>query len=134
MSREIRYNFVERAVIYGVSSFVGILFSVLSLLLAAGIMLAGDMPEQAASVISAICLGLGALLSGFFSSKKIKNGGIINGLICGGVIYLIVLFISLFLSENGFSLITILNLAITLLTAAIGGIFGVSAASKNGLY
>ena len=134
MSNDIRYNLVERMVIYGVSALVGMIISVLSLMLAAGLMLAGDMPEETSSVISAICLGVGSLFAGFLSAKKIKSGGIINGLICGVVIYLIVLFISLFLSEKGFSLITLFHLAITLLTAAIGGVLGVSAASKRKLY
>ena len=134
MSNDIRYNLVERAVIYGVSALVGMLISFLSLLLAAGLMLASDLPQETASVISAICLGIGSVFSGFISAKKIKSGGIVNGLICGGAIYIIVLFISLFLSDNGFSLITVFHLVITLLMAAIGGVFGVSAASKRRLY
>ena len=125
MREEMKYNPMEKLIIYGISSLVGMLIVFLSLLLSAALMLAGDLPEFYASVISAVCVGIGAMSSGFISSKKIMSGGIINGLICGGIIYAVILFISLFLSDNGFSMITVYHLLITLLSSAIGGVLGV---------
>ncbi len=134
MANEIKYNFGEKAVIYGVSAFVGIIVGFVGILLFAALMLAGDLREHYSSVISGIAVGIGSLASGFISSRKIKSGGIINGIICGCIIYVIKLFMSLFLSAGGFSLITLYHLLITLFSAIIGGILGVTSAAKRKIY
>lgn len=131
MNKEIKYNYSEKTVIYIISAVVGVIFIALSVLLSAGMMMAADMPESYASPISGICVGVGALVSGFLASKKIKSGGIINGLICGGIIYLLILFFSLFISENGFSFNTLYHSLITIISAAIGGILGVNAKNRR---
>lgn len=131
MNKEIKYNYGEKAVIYIISAVVGIIFTALTMLIAAGITLAADMPESYSSPISGICAGVGALAAGFLASKKIRSGGVINGLICGGILYLLILFFSLFISENGFSFVTLYHSLITVLSAAIGGILGVNAAGKR---
>lgn len=125
MNKEIKYNFGEKAVIYIISSVVGIVCAAVSVFIAAGVALAVDMPEGYMSPLSAVCAGIGTLISGFLASKKIRSGGVINGLICGGILYLLILFLSLFISENGFSLVTLYHLLITVISAVIGGVLGV---------
>lgn len=131
MGKEIKYNLSEKAVIYGLSVLVGVIVSVLSLLLSAGLCLAADLSELASSTLSSVCAGTGAFVAGFIASKKIGKGGIINGLSCGGLLYLLILFLSLFISEGGFTLITLFHSLVTLLSAAIGGVLGVNSNSKR---
>jgi putative membrane protein (TIGR04086 family) len=83
------------------------------------------------SAISGICAGLGCFTAGFISSKKIKSSGLINGGVCGVIIYLFILFISLFVSDKGFSLITLIHSVIAVISSLAGGVLGVNSASKR---
>ena len=133
MSKEIRYNLSEKAVIYGLSVIVGIVTTIIMLLFFAAFYFATDMNDALVSPLSALCVGVGSLLSGFLSSKKIKTMGIVNGLICGAVLFLLVTFISLFFSESGFSMISLIHGAIILVSGMIGGVIGVVKSSNKKL-
>ena len=133
MNNESKYNISEKAVIYIISSIIGAVITVVSLLGFSGIALVCDLDENMSSVMSGICIGLGTLTAGFLSSKKIKSGGIVNGAVCGAIIYVLIFAISLILSETGFSMITVYHLLIALLASAIGGIMGVNSSSKRKL-
>ena len=131
MNEEIKYNLAERLVVYAISVIVGIVAVTLTMFLAASICLALDMSDNFSSLVSGICLGVGALVSGFLSGKKIKSGGLINGMSCGIIMYLIVFFLSLFISDNGFTMVTLSHSLITVISSAIGGILGVNASHKR---
>lgn len=131
MSEEIKYNLAERLVVYAISVIVGIVAVTLTMFLAASICLALDMSDNFSSLVSGICLGVGAVVSGFLTGKKIKCGGIINGIFCGIIMYLIVFFLSLFISENGFTIVTLSHSLITVISSAIGGVLGVNTSSKR---
>ncbi len=131
MSGEIKYNLNEKLVIYGLSLLVGIILVIASMFLASLLCLAADLPESLSSPISALCVGVGAFSSGFLASKKIKSGGVLNGAVCGVILYALVFLLSLIFSENGFSAISVLHLLIILISAMIGGILGVGAAAKR---
>lgn len=131
MAEEIKYNFKEKLVIYSVASIVGILVIMLSVLLAAAVCLATDASDSYSTLISGICLGLGSLVCGYLSSKKIGRAGLINGALSGLVICLVVFVVSLFISGNSFTLVGISHLLIVLITAAIGGILGVNFSKKK---
>ena len=130
MRTEIKYNLSEKVVIYCLSVVIGSLSLVVALFLAASVCLAVDLSNNFSTLVSGICLGIGAAVSGFLSSKKIKSQGIVNGLFCGVILYFFIFLLSLFFSENSFSIITLSHLMISLLAAAIGGVLGVNT-SKN---
>ncbi len=131
MNKESKYNISEKAVIYAIASIVGIIVIALSLLLAASLCLAADVGDNMSSAISGICAGLGCFTAGFVSAKKIGSSGLINGGICGVIIYLLILFLSLFISKSGFSLVTVLHSAIAVISSLAGGIIGVNSAGKR---
>ena len=131
MKEEIKYNLAEKMVIYAISVIGGILLITVALLAASALCLATDMGESFSTLVAGICLGLGAMFSGFLASKKIKYSGLINGMFCGFIIYLAVFIFSLFLSENGFTIISLSHLFISLISSAIGGILGVNASQKR---
>ena len=131
MKEQIKYNLAEKMVIYAISIVGGILLITVVLLAAAALCLATDMAESLSTLVSGMCLGLGAMFSGFLASKKIKYSGLINGMFCGLIIYLVVFIFSLFLSENGFTIISLSHFLISVVSAAIGGILGVNASQKR---
>lgn len=131
MKEEIKYNLAEKMVIYAISVIGGILLIIFALLAAAALCLATDMAEGFSTLVAGICLGLGTMFSGFLASKKIKYSGIINGMFCGLMIYLLIFIFSLFLSENGFTIISLSHFLISVVSAAIGGIFGVNTSQKR---
>lgn len=131
MKEEIKYNLAEKMVIYAISVIGGILLITVALLAASALCLATDMGESFSTLVAGICLGLGTMFSGFLASKKIKYSGLINGMFCGFIIYLAVFIFSLFLSENGFTIISLSHLLISVISSAIGGILGVNASQKR---
>lgn len=131
MKRETKYNIYERGVILALSAIVGIIVSVLAVFLAAALCLTLDLGEGVSSGVSGVCLGIGAITSGFIAAKKIKINGVINGLICGIIIYALIMIISLFVSDNGFSMNSVYHLLVTALSSACGGLLGVLSSERK---
>ena len=131
MSGEIKYKLNEKLVIYGLSLLLGVIIVVASLFLASLLCLAGDLPESISSPLFALCVGVGAFSAGFLSSKKIRSGGILNGAVCGFLLYALTFFLSLIFSESGFSFISVFHLLIIVISAMIGGVFGVMSGTKR---
>ncbi len=134
MKKDSGYNTSEKVLIYALSSLLGLVSVICCILLIAALFLAGDINKEFVSTGSAAALAVGGLIAGFVSSKKIGSKGIINGFFCGVMIYTVILFLSLFISENGFSMITVLQLLITLFASSIGGILGVASATRRKIF
>lgn len=130
---ESKYNLTEKVVIYIITSLVGLIIMFCAILMAAGVCLACDLPESFSPTLSVVSMGIGTFFAGFLSAKKIKSSGILNGAATGGIIYLLIFFISLILSNSGFSMITVYHLLIAVLSGAIGGIIGVNSLSRKRL-
>lgn len=131
MNQEKQYNTGERAVIYTLSVTVGIVVTLLSMLLMAVLSAAVGLGEATASPLASVCAAAGSLCAAFLCSKKIGSGGLLNGLICGAVMFLIVLLISLAVDRSGVTLMTLFHFVIILLAALIGGILGVNSGNKR---
>ncbi len=131
MDKELKYNLSEKAVIYGLSSLVGVVMCVVSMLLLAAICLYTDMSENYSSLLSGISLGISGFVAGYLASKKIKSGGILNGAVCGVFIYLIVIIVSLFVSEGGFTNNTLYHFVVTAIAGMVGGIIGVNFSNRK---
>lgn len=134
MKNEIKYNTVEKLVIYALSAAVGGIVLIISLFIAASVCLAVDMSDNYSTLVSGICLGIGSMVSGFLSGKKIKSGGIINGGACGALLYFLVFLISLFISKSGFSAVSISHSAISLISSSIGGVISVNLSQKRKIF
>ena len=133
MGKEINYKFNEKLVIYIISSVAGVILITLALLFAAAVCLSSDLGETCDSVISGVCIGLGTLVAGFISSKKIGSGGILGGLICSAIIYLLIFIISLIMGGGPVTPITLYHFLIAILCGAIGGVLGVNSSRKRKL-
>ncbi len=133
MKGEIKYNLNEKLVIYGLSVLFGLVMILGALLLASIVLLAADLPEIFVSPLSAICAGAGAFSAGFLSSKKIRSGGLLNGVVCGMAVYALIFIISLIFSPAGFSAISFIHFAIVIILALLGGVLGVVSQVKRKL-
>ena len=131
MREEIKYNAAEKLVIYALSVVVGCIAVIISLFIAASFCLAIDMSDNYSTLISGVCLGSGGLVSGFLACKKIRSGGIINGGLCGLLLYFLIFVLSLFISENGFSTVSISHSIISIVSSGIGGVLGVNLSQKR---
>lgn len=69
-----------------------------------------------------VVIGLGALLSGFISNKKLKGRGIVNGLLSSAVYLLIYMMISLIVMRFQVGSNLLLLVPVVLLSGIIGGI------------
>ena len=125
MKNESRYNLKEKSLIFAISVTIGIFASLVSVLLFALMALMLDLGEGASALFATTSLAIGGFLSAFISSKKLKKKGIINGLICAAITFLLVLIISLIVDKGGITLNTLFNLIATVLSGLIGGISGV---------
>ncbi len=121
----------EKTIVYLISVIMGfaVLFIFMFALAAVGV--AVDISESFAAPLASISLAAGGLSSAFLASRKIGSGGILNGLVCGLSMFLIISAIALIMNNGGLTLATLLRLAIVLLAAFIGGIWGVNWGEKK---
>ena len=110
--------------------FVGVLMGIavflLLLLLFSLIMTISAVPDGFSSVFSFVALSLGAFASGFFALWKIGKSGLINGLICGGILAAIHLLLSLVFGDGGRLVFILISVIIELVLSTLGGIVSVN--------
>ncbi|MGI6269439.1 MAG: TIGR04086 family membrane protein [Candidatus Howiella sp.] len=117
-------NDFYRPVLYGL--ICGVIATVFMLFVLAFVMTLKDVPAAAVSAFSSLAVGFGGLCGGFFASRKAGRKGLFFGAATGIFLYIIVLCASLIVNSGAFSVMSIIKLAITVLSAAIGGILGVN--------
>jgi putative membrane protein (TIGR04086 family) len=79
------------------------------------------------SIIASFITTVSAAVGGFYASKKIKEKGLINGLLVG-ISYILLIFITVFLLQDQFKFDISMLYRIFLMTCAggVGGILGVN--------
>ncbi|MBE6729714.1 MAG: TIGR04086 family membrane protein [Ruminococcaceae bacterium] len=109
---------------------IGIIITLVALLLFAVLFTLLDLDKYLSGVFATVSLILGSFVSSYFYIAKINNKGLINGALLGLAIYLVTFIISLIISKNGFSLISLFHLICTVLSGAIAGILRVNKKSN----
>ena len=130
MNNTQKYNYGEKIIIYLLSSLVGVILTLLTMLLTSLILVLFEIPLHFLSVIASICLIVGSFFAGLISSKKIGSGGIVNGIIVAFIIFLLIFLTSLILDPAGLTLRTLIHFIISILSSLIGGIIGVNNSAK----
>lgn len=115
-------------VLIGALAAAGII--VLIMLVAAAIMVLLDVNIMYASPISSVCAAIGTFCGGYFAARKNKSKGVINGLLVAIIIYLLVSVVALILDSN-FTVMSLIHLAVIVLSGCIGGIMGVNKRDKR---
>ncbi len=113
------------------SSFVGIVVILICLLIFSLFMTKFDAPEPMVSVMSSLALCVGAYVGGYIAAKRKRQNGIIIGILTGIFIYCIIFFAGVIFAKNSISFSFLTKLIMTLICAAIGGVFGVNSKGKR---
>ena len=122
-------NDYYRPVLYGL--ICGVVATVFMLFILAFIMTLRDVPASLVAAFSSLAVGFGGLCAGFFAARKAGRKGLLFGTATGVFLYIIVLCSSLIANSGAFSVMSIIKLAITVLSASIGGILGVNVKKRR---
>ncbi len=79
--------------------------------------------------LTVIC-GIATFFAGFICSKISREKGLVNGLICGGIFFIVLLFTGMIMMDNTFSTFTAVKLTACLLFGAFGGLLGLNKKEK----
>lgn len=102
----------------------------LTMLIAAAIMVLLDINIMYASPISSVCAAIGTFCGAYYAARKNKSKGIVNGLMIAAIIYVLVGVVALFMDSN-FTVMSLIHLAVIVLSGCIGGIMGVNKSEKR---
>jgi putative membrane protein (TIGR04086 family) len=106
---------------------------VIALFLAGFSLLIGntDVSEELVQAMACIALCAGSFTAGFVAAKKRRQKGLLVGLLCGIVMYFVVLIIGLFLLQSASAAGTAAKLIVMILCSCIGGVVGVNTRCKK---
>ncbi len=130
MKKDLLTQEKPKVITYAISVVVGAAVTFIFMLIFAALIVGADLPDGFVAPAASLATAFGGFASGFITSKILKSGGLVNGAITGGVLFLIVLVISLFADRGGLTLNTLFNFLIIMLSALIGGVLGVGGKKK----
>lgn len=118
-----------KAVLTG--TLIALLISVILLCIMSAIVItSGLLPEGLTNIVTIIFLGMGIFCGGFVASRITKSAGLVVGLITGISTFLLVTVIGLTKSSDSVTYLTLVRLAASLITGALGGVIGVNKREK----
>ncbi len=115
-------------VLIGVAVAAGVILLVM--LIAAALMVLLDINVMYASPISSVCAAIGTFCGAYLAARKNKSKGIVNGLLVAAIIYVLISIVALILDDN-FTVMSLIHLAVIVLSGCIGGIMGVNKNEKR---
>ena len=90
-----------------------------------------DLPESAAVSMGTACIAIGAAVAGFVTARIRGSQGMVAGAMTGGVMFLIMVIVSVLVSGTQFTVVTFVRLMLCISLSALGGIVGVNLAAKR---
>ncbi len=116
--------------VVGISCVVGIVVIFCVLLLCAAVMSAVDVPHSAVVPMSVLAVVTGCLVSGFLCAQIHKSTGLVFGLLCGTVIFLLAFAAELLVVGNEVGVLALYKYVIYAASGMIGGVLGVNKRRK----
>ena len=113
-----------------ISCVIGVGVWLLILMIAAFAMTKIDSPQMLVTPVSILSVVLGAFFAGFACAKMIRERGFLWGLLCGGILCVILLAANVIVCADGFGVIWLIKVACILLASTIGGMLGVNSRRK----
>ena len=92
-----------------------------------------DIPKHYAFPLSSVALGIGSFVGSRFVAKRLMEKGYLCGIAIGVLLFLIATIIAIIVNGAGFSALTPLRLAISVLMGMLGGISGINTKSRRSL-
>lgn len=115
--------------LFGILIGLGVL--TLFLLLFSGVFLIFGISRAYSKVFATIAVAIGAMISAYYSSRKIGKKGYLTGFLNGLVFFTVVTFIALIINKGGLTSNTLFRFIIVFLSSLIGGIAGVNKKQKK---
>lgn len=111
------------------STTISLIITAVFMLIFAAILSKQSSAEWLVCTLSMTAQALGAVAGGFVCAKIIGHNGLLMGAIIGAVLFVIFTLIAL-ISGSGFSIVSIIRLALLLVCSTLGGILGVNLKKK----
>lgn len=106
---------------------ISLISTVIALIVFSIVLTYTSIPETCINPVIIVVTAISILIGSSISNVKIKKNGLINGAVIGGLYMIIIYLISSILNWNfGFSLQSILFIAIGIIFGIFGGIIGVN--------
>lgn len=118
-----------RAVLFG--ALAGAVITFAALLIFALILTLGNMTDVVAVPFSLCAAAAGAFAGGWVASRIYASRGLVLGAATGGALFLINFLVSAIVSAGGVTNLTLAKLAVIMLSALVGGVFGVNSGAKR---
>ncbi len=112
------------------SCIAGIVTAFAILTLCAGVMSAVDVPHGAVVPMSILAMVAGCLLAGFLCARIVGSGGLLCGLICASMIFLMAVAAELFVAGGQVGILALYKYVACASSAMIGGVLGVNRRRK----
>ena len=93
-------------------------------------MTTADFSQGAVSTLSGLAICVGSYFFSFLVAKKRRKNGICTGLVCGGIIFGLILLLNIIFVREGFSGVLFSKLSMIMICSVIGGIIGVNSKIK----
>lgn len=119
---------LSRAVALSVA--VGVVLSFLLLCAFAALMSVRDLPHSAVVPMSILAVAAGTILSGYCCARILRERGLLWGLGCGTLIFLLAFFCELMLLGQPIGILALYKYIIYAASGMIGGVLGVNQKRK----
>ena len=90
-----------------------------------------DIPQMLITPMVLAALAAGAFVGGLSTARLVRERGLLMGLCCGVLLFLLLWLFGLRVNEGAFGLMAGVKLVVALLFAAVGGVMGVNAKKRR---
>lgn len=123
-------NVAENYKIIAFSCMLGVLTTAAVLFLSAFVISSVDFPQSGIAPLAIGASVAGCFAAGFICGKVVKGGGLLYGLLCGSVIFLLGLLCELSFMGGEMGILSLYKLVVAVTSAMIGGVLGVNTRRK----
>ena len=133
MSKKIPVSSPTKTTVFLKGLIISIIISSVCIVAFSAVLLLLGLPKSAASPLSSVAYGIGALFGSYYASKKIGEKGYLCGAIIAILLLIVNIIVGIILNGSQFSAIILIRSVITLIMAVLGGIFGINSNSSKSL-
>lgn len=131
MRQRRKYLSVNLPIFVVVSALIAIIITVFIFLIISFVMTKIDIPKNITQVLSIAALALGAYFGGYICAKKYRKNGLLRGVVCGFIVFIIVMIIGSLFAGSVIDLSSSSKLLIVVVTGGIGGAIGVNSKRRR---
>ena len=111
---------------YLLGAILGVFVTMAMIFIFAAIMLFTEADRDLASPLATVSVAVGTFVAAFYSAFKIGDKGYKVGIIVGMICFALITLVALLIKKGGFTVNSLFNLIIFMLSGIIGGIVGVN--------